>query len=269
MFAQERFQKITSLLEQKGRLSVQTLEKALGVSPATLRRDLSELEVSGKLIRIHGGVMHPAYFNGEPSYEQKTRENLGDKQAIADVVADLIPSNASVLIDSGTTCMEIGRRLLRRKDLTIITNSIPLLNAAHSTQAQVICIGGQLRVVNQALVGEIATQWMEGLSADFAVLSSSGLSLDRGATTTELTEAQMKKLFLKRADKVILAADASKWGQNRPVTFAQFEDFDYWVTAGAIPEEHLRMVKRTGVRVILAGRGKAGAAQSTHKEAHA
>lgn len=250
MFAHERFHKITSLLEQKGRLSVQTLEKALRVSPATLRRDLTELEESGKLIRIHGGVMHPAYFSGEPSYEQKTRENLADKQAIADIVADLIPSNASVLIDSGSTCMEIGRRLLLRKDLTMITNSIPLLNAAHSTQSQVICIGGQLRVVNQALVGEIASQWMEQLSADFAVLSSSGLSLEHGATTTELTESHMKRLFLKRASKAILAVDASKWGQNRPVTFAQLEDFDYWITSGGIPEEHLKMAKRTGVKVV-------------------
>ncbi|MDZ4742880.1 MAG: DeoR/GlpR family DNA-binding transcription regulator [Verrucomicrobiota bacterium] len=255
MFAHERFQKITSLLDRKGRLSVQTLEKALGVSPATLRRDLTELEESGKLIRIHGGVMHPSYFNGEPSYEQKAQENRLDKQAIADTVIDLIPSNSSVFVDSGSTCMEIGRRLLRRKDLTIITNSIPLLTAAHSTQAQVICIGGQLRVVNQALVGELSTQWMEQLSADFAILSSSGLSLERGATTTELTEAQMKKLFMKRAEKTILVVDASKWGQNRPVAFAQFEDFDYWITSEGIPDEHLKMVKRTGVQVVVAVQG--------------
>ncbi|MDX2227323.1 MAG: DeoR/GlpR family DNA-binding transcription regulator [Verrucomicrobiae bacterium] len=252
MFAQERFQKISELLSRKQRLSVQELQRSLHVSPATLRRDLAELEHAGKLIRIHGGVMHPSYYNGEPSYDQKVRENAEAKSAMARRACNLVGPNSIVFVDSGSTCMEIGRRLIERKDLTVITNSIPLLAAAHNAQAQIICIGGQLRVVNKALVGPLSLQWLENISLDCLIMGASGITLERGATTTELTEAHLKMFLLKRAAQRILVADATKWNTNRAVTFAKLSDFDCWITSADLSESVARIVRRQGVQVILA-----------------
>lgn len=252
MFAHERFQTISDLLARKQKLSVQELQRSLKISSATLRRDLAELEAAGKLIRIHGGVMHPSYYNGEPSYDQKTHENSAAKQAIAEAAMGLIGPNQTVFVDSGSTCMEIGKRLLSRKDLTVITNSIPLLAAAHSAQARVICIGGELRVVNKALVGSLSLKWMENLNADVAIIGSSGMSLDRGLTTTELTEAAIKECVMKMSTTRILVADSHKWNQRRAVTFAQFRDFDCWITDDGISSSVVRDVKKLMPQVVVA-----------------
>ena len=251
---QERFQVIGDLLAKRQKMTVHELREQLGVSIATLRRDLTELEDAGKIIRVRGAVVHPLFFRREPSLVQKGRAAVGSKRAIAAAAARLIPSGSSVMIDAGTTCLALGRLLLPRTDLTIITHSLPLATLAYEneTAAKMICIGGEVRAVSGATIGAIALPWLQSLRADWCFLGASGLSSDEGASTTELHEAAMKQGLLRRVKNRVLLSDSRKWEQPATVTFAAWDKFDIWITDEAISTKDARQVQKQGPRVIRA-----------------
>lgn len=251
MFAHERHHRVLQLIGRRRRMRAQELQAELNISPATLRRDLAKLEEEGQIVRVHGGLMHPAYLNGEPSLEEKNRVALKEKQAIARRVSRDIPTGAAVFVDSGTTCLEAARLLIARDDLTLITNSIPLLQLHAVAKARLVALGGEIRSISGAMVGSVALSWLEHLHADIALVGASGLSPE-GASTTEVTETEVKQAFLARADKAYLLADAGKW--NRPATFrfAAWDDIDRFYTSSALPAPGRAELHRHGVDVVRA-----------------
>jgi DeoR family fructose operon transcriptional repressor len=254
MIAQERFQSIGELLASRQKMTVHELQAALGVSPATLRRDLAEMEEAGKVIRVRGAVVHPTYFRGEPSLAQKSRDNATAKRAIAKIAAEMVPLQSTVFVDSGTTCLEVGRLLLARRDLTIVTNSIPLCSRVHEGEdaAKMIVIGGEVRPISGAMVGALALSWLEKLRADWCFVGASGLCINEGASTTELGEAAVKQAFLGRSKNKVLLADGRKWQQPATVNFAGWSEFDYWITDGEADQAALPVLEKQGVRVLYA-----------------
>ena len=153
MIAHERQQLILTLLREQSPLTVPELEQRLRASPATVRRDLTFLEQLGKIVRTHGGLMHPDDATGEMPFDRKSRAALAAKQGIADAAAELVKPGDTVFVDAGTTVLEVGKKLLGQKDLTIVTNSIPLLPLRPVEGTRVISIGGEVRIVSLALVG--------------------------------------------------------------------------------------------------------------------
>jgi DeoR/GlpR family transcriptional regulator of sugar metabolism len=250
MFAHERFRRISKLLSQKRRLSVQELQKILKTSPATLRRDLSEMEKAELVFRVHGGIVHPKFLHGEPSFIQRKETSAKGKQEIAIRAITLVPEQSTLFLDSGTTCFEIGRRLITRPDLTIMTNSVSLLQISDSVGAKIIALGGEVRSVSLALVGSLTLSWLEHLRADLAFIGASGLSENEGASTTELGECAVKQAFCKRASLKILVADGQKWNKPAPVHFANWKDFQYWVTTDEISSIASQQVQALGPKVI-------------------
>ena len=115
MFAQERLKAISKVVRERRRMTFAELQAVIPASPATIRRDLGELEESGELIRVHGGVMDTRYVRSEITFDERMLRNVPAKRAIAALAARLIPSGASVLIDAGTTCLEAGKALFGRK----------------------------------------------------------------------------------------------------------------------------------------------------------
>lgn len=251
MFAQERHLAIQHLLTKKRRITVSALQRELKISSATLRRDLTELENENLVVRVHGGVMHPSALRGEPSFAQKGARAIAAKRAIARATAELIPDGATLFIDSGTTCLEVARLLLPRRDLTLITNSIPLLAiAADEHQATVIALGGELRAVSGALTGSLALSWLSSVRADIAVVAASGVSLSEGASTTELAEAAVKQQFLGRSKKRILVVDGTKWNTPSTAKFADWNDFDALVTDANLNKHERTAVERHKIQYI-------------------
>lgn len=250
MIAQERHLAISSLLSSRQKMTVQELQNAINVSPATLRRDLTEMEAAGSVIRVHGAVVHPTYFRGEPSLAQKGQIATVVKRAIDRAAAELVPSHSTVLVDAGTTCLELGRLLLARRDLTILTHSLPLAARVYESEvsAKVIVLGGEVRAISGATVGAFGLSWLDQLNADWAFIGASGLSKTEGASTTELSEAAMKEGFLRRAQHKVLLADSRKWERPALVNFATWDDFDYWIMGGsgsesiAIPNQGLQVI---------------------------
>jgi DeoR/GlpR family transcriptional regulator of sugar metabolism len=252
MFTHERRRALLDLLERKRRVTNGELLRALRVSPATLRRDLADLEAGGRLVRFHGGAAHPLYLRAEPSLEQRSRRAVGEKRAMAEAAAGLVPPQQTVLLDAGTSCLEVGRLLMERSDLTIVCNSVAFAEAARAgAAARVICLGGELRPVSSALVGALALAWLDNVRADVAFLGASGLAED-GASTTELSEGAVKQAMLARAARKILVADAGKWGRPSLVRFGAWAAFDAWVTSAEISATATRAVSALGPEVIVA-----------------
>jgi len=249
MFAHERHIAISELIERKQRITVGALQKALRISSATLRRDLAEMEKDGKVVRVHGGVVHPQSLRAEPSFMRKSHESMEAKRAIAQAACDLVPDGASVLLDSGTTCLEIGRQLLDRGGLTLITNSVPLLHEASITGMPILATGGELRALSGALTGMVALEWLEHLQADWAFLGASGID-DCAIATTELSEAAIKRQFLRRARHCVLAADGTKWNATAPVRFAEWRDIECWLTSDALSKEDAKPLERAGLKIV-------------------
>jgi DeoR family fructose operon transcriptional repressor len=222
MFAQERHNSIRKIVREKQRLSFAELQNLFRVSPATLRRDLSELERAGDLIRVHGGVLDPLYARAEISFDERQQRHNTEKKSIATKANELIPAGSSVFVDAGSTCLEAGKILMHRADIRLITHSVTLVAACSHAEASIICIGGELRKVSGALVGGPALNAFANLQFDFALIGATGLNSE-GCWTTELTESEIKKNIIARAKRRIILADQSKWQAPSTVLFSTWD----------------------------------------------
>jgi DeoR/GlpR family transcriptional regulator of sugar metabolism len=249
LFAPERRNEIRKLVRQHRRMNFDELQRLMKVSPATLRRDLVEIEKTGEIIRVHGGVLDPAYARAELSFEERVLRQGGAKKGIAGRVASLIPAGAHVFIDAGSTCLEAGKALLHRKDIQIITHSVSLIEAALHGEAELLCIGGSLRKVSGAMTGASAMKVLGLLRADWALVGASGLDPREGCFTTELSEAEIKREALARASHKVLLADFSKWRHVSTVRFAEWNEFNHWVTDKIPSREQTRELRRIGVKI--------------------
>ena len=228
MFAQERHNSIRKIVREKQRLSFAELQNLFRVSPATLRRDLSELERAGDLIRVHGGVLDPLYARTEISFDERQQRLNAEKKFIAAKANELIPAGSSVFVDAGSTCLEAGKLLMRRADIRLITHSVALVAACSHAEASVICIGGELRKVSGALVGGTAINTFANLQFDFALIGATGLNSE-GCWTTEFTETEIKKNIITRAKRRLVLADHTKWQAPGTVLFSRWDDINDWV----------------------------------------
>jgi DeoR/GlpR family transcriptional regulator of sugar metabolism len=250
----ERREIILQTLREKGHVPVQSLLDETRASPATLRRDLVFLESRGKLVRTHGGVIHPQRLAGEAAFASKQNRATRQKKAIARALVDAIEPGAAVFIDAGSTCLEVGSLLIERGRNPLYTNSIPLLGLAARSQAPIHAIGGEVRPISQALVGTLGLTWLDALRFDYAVIGASALIDSSGAYTTELHEAAIKSKVLTRAQHNYLAADSGKLAEKAPVRFAGWNNFSTWFTDDGLParqartlsqNHHLRIIRAT------------------------
>lgn len=251
MIVQERYQAILQCLGRKSRWGVEELMDKLQMSRSTLRRALIDLESAGKLVRVHGGVVNAESLRGEPTFDHRHRDQPRQKQAIGAAAAELVQAGERVYIDAGTTALEVGRRLMHRSDIRLYTNSVRLLSHASYGKCPVTCVGGEYRAVSDALVGGLAMQWMESLHVDIAFVGASGLC-NQGASTTELSEAAVKRSILQRSGRCVLVCDSAKWDRPATVEYAPWKQFDTWVTDAGRGNSVLTIARKLGVKVIVA-----------------
>lgn len=249
MFAHERLNSIKRFVRKSRRMTFADLQKHIKVSPATLRRDLSELEQSGDVIRVHGGILDPAYVRSEISFDERLIRNRSAKSAIASAASKLVPAGATVLVDAGSTCLEAGKALLGRKDIRLITHSVALLEASFRGEAEIICLGGELRKVSGALTGGSALGALNSIHADIAFIGASGIEPDWGCSTTDLSETEMKRAILARSTRKILLADLTKWRSPSTIRFAEWKEFDDWIVDKRPPHSDLKIIRKSGVKI--------------------
>ncbi|MFL5994325.1 MAG: DeoR/GlpR family DNA-binding transcription regulator [Streptomyces sp.] len=215
MFAAERRQLILEMVRANGAVSLRELARVVQTSEVTVRRDVRALEAEGLLDRRHGGAVLPGGFTRESGFPQKSHLATAEKTAIADLAAGLVEEGEAIVVGAGTTTQELARRLARVPGLTVVTNSLLVAQAlAHANRMEVVMTGGTLRGSNYALVGSGAEQSLQGLRVSRAFISGSGLTAERGLSTSNMLSASVDRALVQAAAEVVVLADHTKLGTD-------------------------------------------------------
>lgn len=249
MHSHERKQHILDQLRDDGRVDVVEIAKSLGVTGETIRKDLIALERQGLLRRVHGGAVPVHGLGFEPAVETRT-EFTAEKARIAKAALAFLPEQGSVLIDAGSTTAKLVESFPGDRELTVYTNTVPhavaLLTRPRLT---VFTLGGRLRSNTFAEVGDWAARALAEINVDVVFLGTNGISVTRGLTTPDPTEAAVKRRMLACAQRCILLADHSKIGKVSGVQHADLPDIDVLITDTGLSDDRYAELRDSGLRV--------------------
>ena len=229
MLAEERRDRVLSILGEKGSVSVNELYRRLKVSRETIRRDITRLAAAHKLRKTHGGAL--SIDQVEPAFAERLAVNIDGKRAIGRVAAGLVPDGASLIIDSGTTTLCVAEALASRRGLTVYTNDIHVAGRlAGRNNNKVLLLGGEVQGGEGATFGRDATQMLTHYYADFAFVGASALSADPWLMDFSREAAELRAASLAQARTAVLLADHTKVGRSAPVRVANLDQVNYVVT---------------------------------------
>jgi DeoR family fructose operon transcriptional repressor len=254
MFVEERKMKILERIEAHRKATVAELCELFRVSSATIRNDLRDLEGAGLLIRTHGGAMVKSKTGMEQDTTQRGVQHHAQKRRIAEAALRLIEDGDTIILDTGTTTVEVARLLGQKQNVTVVTNDLAIAMVLEEiATARVLLMGGIVRRNYHCTIvtGSSGRDVLAGLSVDKAFMALNSFSLDRGASTPDVNHAETKKLMMSIAAKVILLFDSSKMGRNSFALFAPLDSVDAIVTDAVGSEERARL-EEMGIDVIVA-----------------
>ena len=232
MLQVERQEQIIQLLRQKDALRIGQIAKALYTSEATVRRDLSYMEANGLVRRVYGGVV---LEKQNMPLDVRINEHAAAKKEIAEKASKLLCDGCSVFLDASSTASHLLPYLMQYKDLTVITNSHRAVETLRQTSINFICTGGKMIARNQAYVGRVAEQALEGLCMDIAFFSSQGVSEEGEVTDFSEEETALRRVLLRRAKKPALLCDSSKVGKKYLYRLGHLSDMAEVITDSNFP----------------------------------
>lgn len=246
LFAEERREQIVQLLDARSKILVPELCEHFQVSPATIRTDLRDLESEGRLRRTHGGAIPigKAGFEMEPKVKQV--EHIGEKMRIAAKAAELIEDGDTIALDTGSTTFELAKRLVDRANLTIVTTDLEIARLLENhSDASVILIGGAVRRGFHCTMGPMAVSSLSGLNVDKAFMAANAFSIDKGFTTPNFENVEVKKMMLSIAAESIMLMDSSKIGRISFIKFADMTEIDRLITDTGLNKKTLKTLEET------------------------
>jgi DeoR/GlpR family transcriptional regulator of sugar metabolism len=246
----ERQDRIRSRLRTHPVARVDALSVWLKVSAATVRRDLLDLEQRGWVRRVHGGAVAVEGSLDEPLFDDKTGAAAREKQAIARSAAGFVGPHDTVYLDGGSTVLALARILQPLTRLTVVTNSLRIAHLYGGNGPRMILVGGDCRRLSQTTVGPLTRTILGQVCLDIAFMGAVGASAADGLLTTNPDEAFTKELAIARGRKVVLLADASKFGKASFVRFGVVSDLDMLITDASAPAHHLDAFRKAGVDVV-------------------
>jgi len=248
--AAERQQKILQLIRVERVARVDDLSDELGVSSATIRRDLVDLEGRGKLRRVHGGaVAIESRLEEPPIFDDKASVAVEEKKAIATEAFKFIQPEETIYVDGGTTTLELIRMIRDMKNITVVTNSLRAAVELGGSGPRLILIGGELRRRSQTLVGPLTRGTLNELHVDRAFMGTMGLTITEGLTTTDPAEAYTKELVMRQAGQVILLAHSEKIGKISFARSGGVDQVDHIVTDCGVPEEFKKTINEMNIKL--------------------
>ncbi len=249
----ERLNRIRRLVESNERVTVGELSEQFDVSEATIRRDLEELDGLGWVQRTHGGAVRVERASREMPILQRMQENGSEKGRIGQAAADLIQEGETIFFGSGTTVMEVARRLRREARLTVITNSLPVVNhLADYPNIELIVIGGMFRPSELSMVGHIAEHALGEFRADRVFMGMHAIDLRQGFTNDYLPETMTDRAILAIAPQVVVVADHLKFGRVSSVLVGPVACAHTIVTGVETGAEYVEALAALGIEVIQA-----------------
>jgi DeoR family transcriptional regulator, aga operon transcriptional repressor len=250
----ERRQQISALVRERGSVQVAPLAERFGVSMQTIRKDLHYLAARGVAERAYGGAISADAVNvvTEPPVEAKRTIMPAEKDRIGRRAAAMVSPGDSIVLDSGTTTLQIAHHLPDHEDITVLTNDLDILSVlSRKERLNVVMLGGQLRRRNMAFYGAQTVAALEDLHVDKLFLGVDGFDIGRGITTHFEPEAMLNRKMVQAAQRVIGVADHSKFGRVCLHRIINVGDLDDLVTDEA-PEETRQAAERLGFRLHLA-----------------
>jgi len=247
----ERQEQILERLRRQGSLRVAEIVEQFSISEATARRDLETLAAAGKLQRVHGGALLLRQAPPEPPILQREAWQRDEKQRIGQAVAGLIGDGETVFLGSGTTVLEVARNLKKRSNLTVITNSLPVLDTlSGEPEITLISLGGILRKSELSFIGHITEHSIRDLHADKVIIGIYAISLEHGLTNDYLPETMTDRAILQMGQKVVIAADHTKFGMVSTSYVAPVEIAHTIVTDTRVPQEFIESLRGKNIEVI-------------------
>lgn len=249
----ERREIIKKILREKGVVYLKDLEVLFPeLSSMTLRRDLENLEDNGFAIKIRGGARSTGidFAAHEQIYSRRATQNLQAKRNIALRALTYIETGRSVFLDSGTTIMELAK-ILPDVNLSILTSGPNLaIEILKKFKPTVNLIGGIINRDNLSVSGAHALNFVKSVNIDIAFMAPVGGSAENGFSCGNYTEFEVKRAIVKKANKVIVLMDSSKFGHSLPFTFATLKDIDILITNGVVNAEFMQKARDNGVEII-------------------
>lgn len=250
-----RQSRILAMARQEGRVAVDDLASRFEVTPQTIRKDLNDLCDRGMLTRTHGGAVIASGVENV-AYEARRHIAQDSKRAIGERAARLIPDEASLFINIGTTTEEVARALAGREGLLVITNNIHVVSILlPSPRIEVIVAGGMVRRSDGGIVGEATVDLVAQFKVDFAIVGASAIDADGALLDYDYREVRVSQKIIENARQVILVADASKFARTAPVRIGHLSQVDVFVTDRPPPPRVMDACAANGVRVEVTGPG--------------
>ena len=247
-----RLAEIVRLLDERAFWTVSELAHRFEVSEETIRRDARQLELSGVVQKVHGGLSATSNKIEAP-YRIRLRENAAAKQDIARKAAELVSDGMTLLIDSGTSGHWLARNLANTRNLTIVTNSVEIAHEVLGNPGQrLLLAGGQINPTHNAAFGPEAQSFCQRFAPDLTILSMGAVDAERGLLDFDADEAAFKQSLLPHARRVVVLADHSKFTKSGFIQVAAFRDIQDLVTDREPPASVRQACAETGVRIHIA-----------------
>lgn len=248
---------ISKYLEEHNSGTVEDFCQLLNVSPATVRRELNTMDSLGLVTRIYGGatLKRPEagndHITAEQKFSSKSKKYQIEKERIARTAVELIPDNAVIFVNSGSTTYEFIKAIQNRA-VNIVTNNANTIGIAGNSRANVFFVGGEYRPQSRSFVGHMAVNTIQGIFSTFTVLGTNGFSLERGLTTTINQECDINQTMAKNTlGKVIVLADHSKIGATSNFISVPLTDVDILITDEPLDEETINNLHAYGIEIIV------------------
>lgn len=246
-----RINKIQEMLQETNSASIDQLCDIFNVSKNTIRRDIAELQTRGIIKKVYGGItMNQSAASPEP-FASREIKNSAQKKKIARLAAKTVRNGDVIYIGSGTTTMHMIPFLTEKINLTILTASMHVINAASNySQINTIATGGSLYIPSKTFVGPSVIQCLGHYNISKIFLSSTGISIENGATNASPLECEVKRFLMKKTAAKYLLVDTSKIDKASLMTYCQLKDLNYVVMDTQPPKEYLTYFKENNVQLI-------------------
>lgn len=245
-----RFAQIQQMLEDSDAVTIGELMQRLGVSEATVRRDLDALQRAGVVQRTHGGAV-PTQVRELP-YPRRSSQMVDEKRAIARAAVSEVRAGQTLFLGGGSTTLHLASQLVDL-DVTVVTNSLPVAaELARGRAAQVIVVGGSLRVPEQSMIGPRAVEAITTYRASTAFLGVPALDSEHGFTADGDAEAATDLAFMRMSRRTVVLADHTKLGRVATTHVVPLSAIDAVVTDVGAPGDQLEALRRAGTSVLVA-----------------
>jgi DeoR family fructose operon transcriptional repressor len=246
MLTEDRYETIYHILEEKNTATIGYLKKSMYVSETTIRRDLTEMEKRGIVKRVWGGVML-LKCPDSPGFV-RLNVNKKEKEAIAKTAVSFVHDSSSIFIDSSSTCVYLARELKNFKNLTIITNSIDILNTLKYFSGVTVYLTGGILTENYDMTGKLTLDGIKQFYTDYSFISCSGITVEQGIMGKDMARLPIQQEMLRNSGTKILLCDSGKAGRKSLLSVASLDNISY-VIMDKLPDDK-ELIAKLGDKLI-------------------